>query len=145
MTDINRWHASTCHALRNSGDTVDAHSNRMICALIQYNPPGVDLGKLALAIAVHDKGESGVGDICAEAKRENPELAAKLDQVEWERRRQLGLEMPSLTPLEARWLRFLDRHDALQWMMAVAPWEAERPEWVAARKRLHEMANALGV
>jgi hypothetical protein len=37
-SDVNRWHASRCHALRNSGDTTDAHAARCCRLLLALKP-----------------------------------------------------------------------------------------------------------
>jgi hypothetical protein len=143
--DVNRWHHNKSRRLRDCGDTVDKHSNRMIRLMVYLNPAGVDQGKLALAIAVHDIGETATGDVSYVTKREHPDLSAKLDQLEWQARKNMHQRAPTLNPLEERWLRFLDRLDSYLMANDADPSVLSLPEWTRDYTRLQDQAKSLGI
>ena len=107
--DVNRWAANKSPKLRNSGDTNDQHSLRMIKLLIALfgNQFGKRIRTTMHAIALHDVGESQLGDVSGKAKQEHPQLAAALDQAEAENRAAMGLRMPKLNETEWHSLRAL--------------------------------------
>ena len=77
-----RWHSSPWPALRNSGDTVDAHQNRMIRDARLYFPrAGMELVD---AIIGHDLPECLSGDYSTPDKDSIPGLRASLDAVDWQ-------------------------------------------------------------
>lgn len=146
QSDVNRWAGNKSPRLRDSGDTTDKHSLRMIKLLIALFPDLNYDQSLVLAIALHDVGESQVGDVSGKAKQEYPKLAAALDQVEAENRAAMGLTIPKLNETEWRILHFLDRLDAVMWssihdpdqLFCDADWQ-ETINWLSAQ------ADALGV
>lgn len=147
QSDVNRWHANKSPKLRDSGDTTDQHSLRMIKLLIALFPDLWQLisDRLFRAIALHDFGESQLGDVSGKAKQEHPQLAAALDQAEAENRAAMGLRMPKLNETEWRILRFLDRLDALMWCNIHDPEQLADQDWQECIEWLAEQADALRV
>ena len=144
QSDVRRWHANKSPKLRSSGDTTDQHSLRMIKLLIALF--GDQCRKRLLhAIALHDVGESQLGDVSGPAKRERPELVAALDQAEAENRVAMGLRMPKLNETEWRVLHFLDRLDAVMWCNIHDPMQLADPDWQECIEWLAQQADLLGV
>lgn len=144
QSDVNRWHANRSPKLRDSGDTTDKHSLRMIKLLIALFPNFCDT-RLSAIIATHDMGESQLGDVSAKAKQEHPQLAAALDQAEAENRAAMGLRMPKLTATECCILRFLDRLDAVMWCIIHDPLQLADQDWQECIEWLAAQADALHV
>jgi 5'-deoxynucleotidase YfbR-like HD superfamily hydrolase len=144
QSDVNRWHANRSPKLRNSGDTTDKHSLRMIKLLIALFPNFCDT-RLSAIVALHDFGESQLGDVSGKAKKEHPQLAAALDQAEAENRAAMGLTMPKLNETEWRILHFLDRLDAVMWCNIHDPEQLLDPDWQECIEWLAEQADALRV
>jgi 5'-deoxynucleotidase YfbR-like HD superfamily hydrolase len=114
--DINRWH---CHpALRNSGDTVSAHSARVaslchsLAARIGHPLHDSDLPYAALH---HDAAEQVLGDMPAPAKARFPALAAAYAKAELQVLTEMGKTW-NLTRTENDILTLCDKLDALMWM-----------------------------
>ena len=145
QSDVNRWHANKSPRLRSSGDSTDQHSLRMIKLLIALAPDLLISDRLFRAIALHDVGESQLGDVSGPAKQERPELVAALDQAEWENRVAMGLRMPKLNETEWRILHFLDRLDAVMWCNIHDPDQLRDQDWQECIEWLAEQADALGV
>ena len=144
-SDVNRWHANKSPKLRDSGDTTDKHSLRMIKLLVALFPDLYYDQSLVLAIALHDVGESQLGDVSGKAKQEHPQLAAALGQAEAENRAAMGLRMPKLSETEWRILHFLDRLDALMWCKIHDPEQLRDPDWQECIEWLAQQADLLGV
>jgi len=145
QSDVNRWAANKNPKLRGSGDTTDKHSLRMIKLLIALAPDLLISDRLLHAIALHDVGESQIGDVSGKAKQERPQLAAWLDHAEAENRAAMGLTMPKLNETECRILHFLDRLDALMWCKIYDPEQLRDPDWQECIEWLAQQADALGV
>ena len=145
QSDVNRWAGNKSPRLRDSGDTTDKHSLRMIKLLIALFPDLNYDQSLVLAIALHDVGESQVGDVSGKAKQEYPKLAAALDQVEAENRAAMGLTIPKLNKREWRVLHFLDRLDAVIWVKIHDPAQLADQDWQGCIDWLSAQADALGV
>jgi len=150
QSDVNRWHANRSPKLRDSGDTTDKHSLRMIKLLIALNPhlPVSSMRRASLllwAIALHDVGESQLGDVSGKAKAEHPKLAAALDQAEAENRAAMGLKMPKLNETQWLVLHFLDRLDAVIWCNIHDPDQLCDADWQETINWLSAQADALGV
>lgn len=145
QSDVNRWHANKSPKLRDSGDTTDKHSLRMIKLLIALAPNLLISDRLFRAIALHDVGESQLGDVSGKAKKEHPQLAAALDQAEWENRAAMGLTMPKLNETECRILIFLDRLDAVMWTKIHDPDQLRDQDWQECIEWLAQQADLLGV
>lgn len=145
QSDVNRWAANKSPKLRDSGDTTDKHSLRMIKLLIALAPDLLISDRLFRAIALHDVGESQLGDVSAKAKQEHPQLAAALDQAEAENRAAMGLRMPKLNETEWRILHFLDRLDAVMWCNIHDPDQLCDADWQDAIQWLAAQADLLNV
>ena len=145
QSDVNRWHANKSPKLRNSGDTTDKHSLRMIKLLIALAPDLLISDRLFRAIALHDVGESQLGDVSGKAKQEHPQLAAALDQAEAENRAAMRLKMPKLSETEWRILHFLDRLDAVMWVTIHDPGQLADQDWQECIEWLAQQADLLGV
>ena len=145
--DVNRWAANKSPKLRDSGDTTDKHSLRMIKLLIALfgNQFGKRIRTTMHAIALHDVGESQLGDVSGKAKQEHPQLAAALHQAEAENRAAMGLRMPKLNETEWRVLHFLHRLDALMWCKIHDPEQLCDADWQGCIEWLGAQADALCV
>ena len=110
---VNRWHTNPCHALRNSQDTVHAHSARVALILWQLWPDSTR--EDILAALHHDLGESVTGDVSRMAKREMPSLGRLLDSIETGFANKHGLQQV------ARWdrIKLADDIDAFMWAASV--------------------------
>jgi len=145
QSDVNRWHANKSPRLRDSGDTTDRHSLRMIKLLVALFPDLNYDQSLILAIALHDVGESQLADVSGKAKQEHPRLASALDQAEAENRAAMGLKMPKLNETQWRILHFLDRLDAVMWCNIHDPGQLCDADWQQTIEWLAQQADALGV
>lgn len=144
-SDVNRWAANRSPKLRDSGDSTDKHSLRMIKLLIALFPDLLIPDRLFRAIALHDVGESQLGDMSGKAKQEHPQLAAALDQAEAENRAAMGLRMPRLKETQWRILHFLDRLDACMWCKIHDPDQLTDPDWQECIQWLAQQADLLNV
>lgn len=106
---INRWHTNP--RLRNSGDSNDAHSNRMAKLALWLFPDDCDVNLLA-EIVMHDAGESVTGDVPSHAK--TGPLGSEVRARERHFREENGL-IYSLSPRQWAILGFLDLLDAWLW------------------------------
>lgn len=145
--DANRWHTNQSPALRNSGDTIDSHSNRMAKMALWLWGDDVSRELLA-AIVFHDCAESGpggTGDVPGPSK-EGAYLGAILER-QWrvEEERGIACLLDALSEEDEARLHFLDRLDAYRWAAAVAPWEMGDDDWPEARASLLHDAERLGV
>ena len=144
---VMRWHANQSPALRNSGDTIDSHSNRMAKMALWLWGDDVSRQLLA-AIVCHDVAESGpggTGDVPGPSK-EGAYLSAILErQRDVEGDRGISRLMSALSGEDANRLWFLDRLDAYRWAAAVAPWELGDDGWPEARAWILRGAERLGV
>lgn len=136
-----RWHANA--ELEGSGDHTDGHSGRMAVLAICLFPDAS--AALYAAIAAHDLGEQGLGDVTADAKRADPVLKARLDFAEERSRQGMGLALPPLSADDARRLKFLDRLDAFLWMRLRAPWLEGHADWGRDRDWLRVSGAELGL
>ncbi len=132
-----RWHASTCHALQHSGDTVAAHSGRMATLAHQLWPD--DTG-LMTACLYHDLPESVTGDVPSEAKRRDSILCAAMRTAEQAVANEHGWPVG-----DSHHLKFLDRLDAYLWMLRIAPYCAQEDDWRQASEWLLQQAARLNV
>jgi hypothetical protein len=90
--------------------------------------------ELLVACICHDLGESGLGDVPSDAKRD-PEMKAALDRLEARRLDALGMSY-TVTEADEKRLKFLDHLDAYLWMQHNAPHCASLPAWVEAAEML---------
>ena len=107
---VNRWHSNPWPALRNSGDTIDAHQWRVWRLLMQINPgASIELQHYALT---HDEAERTLGDMPSPAKDKFPELAAMYEQAEAGERVRMG---HNARPDGWELVRLCDMADAFRW------------------------------
>lgn len=144
---VNRWHANKWPALRNSGDTTDAHCNRMAkMALYLW---GKDASReLLAAIVYHDDSEGGPGgsgDVPGPIGGTSLGHAVKVHQSLQEEGRGTGDYLRGLSEADAARLRFLDRLDAWRWASLIEPRALADDGWPECRAWLVEEAWRLGV
>jgi 5'-deoxynucleotidase YfbR-like HD superfamily hydrolase len=140
-SDVNRWHASRCHALRNSGDTTDAHAARCCRLLLALKPDAS--ANLIAATLHHDVAERVTGDTPMGAKRDAT-LRDTLVRLEIAETMRLRLS-EAVTAEEADWIKLVDRLDAYLWCAMVAPAELRRDDWADAYCDILDRAKLLDV
>ena len=142
--DINRWHSNADIRLRNSGDTVAKHSQRVqtlchsLAAFLGHDLVRSDLLREAL---YHDAAEAVLGDMPSPAKKRFPALAAAYEKAELAVLIEMGHTW-NLTRLESDMLCLCDKLDALLWARHCNA--AGTHEWAMAEARLWVMAHKLG-
>lgn len=141
-SNVNRWHASRCHALRNSGDTTDAHAARCCRLLIALKPDAS--ANLIAACLHHDVAERATGDTPWGAKINDATLRDVLVRLEIAEIMRLGLTEPR-TANDADWIKLVDRLDAYLWCAMVAPGQLRNADWNAAYADVIARAARLGV
>ena len=143
--DVNRWHASRCHALRRSGDTTDAHAARC-CGLVVELFPAASR-ELIVATLYHDKAERATGDNPWGAKLASEDLRSVLVFLECRENARLGISrwFEALTPVEWDWVKLVDRLDAYLWCQMVAPAELDAGDWRNAWADIMARADRLSV
>jgi hypothetical protein len=144
-SDVNRWHASRCHALRNSGDTTDAHAARCCRLLLALKPDAS--ANLIAAMLHHDVAERVTGDNPWGAKLASEDLRSVLVFLECRENARLGISrwFEALTPVGFDWIKLVDRMDAYLWCQMVAPGEFARHDWRLSWADILERADRLGV
>lgn len=85
-----------------------------------------------------------MGDVAYPVKKADPDLAAKLDQMEALHMESRGLDVVYLDERDHRKLRMCDRIDAVLWMMRCEPRLAETPQWQSDIAFCRSEAAALG-
>jgi 5'-deoxynucleotidase YfbR-like HD superfamily hydrolase len=140
-SDVTRWHASRCHALRNSGDTTDAHAARC-CRLLLALKPDASANLLAACLH-HDVPERVTGDVPWGAKQDATlrDTLVRLDIGETMR---IGLAEPR-TQEEHDWIKLVDRLDAYLWCQMIAPAELATQDWRNAWADVWNRSARLGV
>jgi hypothetical protein len=142
--DINRWHSNPVAALRNSGDTVNAHARRVqtLChGLAAHLGHPLIYSDLLRAALYHDAAEAVLGDMPSPAKERFPALAAAYEKAELAVLIEMGHTW-NLTRLESDMLCLCDKLDALLWARHCQA--ADSDEWRQAEARLWVMAHKLG-
>jgi hypothetical protein len=126
MGDVTRWHASRIPALRNSGDTVNAHHKR--CgALARHLFPGRP-DAFYLAVENRDTPEFWLGDPPAGIKERFPDTGAAYRTAESVIIRLHGIPQPA-NERERLAIKLVDHLDAYLWMLEWAPEQAESDGW----------------
>lgn len=127
--DVNRWHSHPSRLLRQSGDTIHAHSARCAMLLAWLNPKADLRG-----VIFHDAAETITGDIPYGAKRrwQMPDMQ--------DAERDLGI-----ATICAPWIKLVDNLDAYLWMLDVDPREKEKPDWRDMRTDIIQSAANLSV
>jgi hypothetical protein len=124
-SDVARWHASRCHALRHSGDTTDAHAARCCRLLLALKPDAS--ANLIAATLHHDVAERVTGDVPFGAKQDAT-LRDTLVRLEVNENMRLQLR-EAVTLDEWHWIKLVDRLDAYLWAQMVAPAELAKQDW----------------
>jgi 5'-deoxynucleotidase YfbR-like HD superfamily hydrolase len=140
-SDVNRWHASRSYALRNSGDTTDAHAARCCRLLLALKPDAS--ANLIAATLHHDVAERVTGDTPWAAKKDAT-LRDTLVRLEIAETMRLRLA-EAVTAEEADWIKLVDRLDAYLWAQMVDRAELATQDWRNAWADLLTRADALGV
>ena len=140
---VSRWHANPCHALRVSGDTIDAHQTRCVVLLRELHPRADN--HLVEVVRTHDEPERILGDMPAPVKLDFPEIARAYAQAEAEIRRANGLPWVRAYTDDRRWLKLVDRLDAWTWARDHAPEVLSQPDFVVMRQDVLAHAMTLRV
>jgi hypothetical protein len=140
-SDVTRWHASRCHALRHSGDTTDAHAARCCRLLLALKPDAS--ANLIAATLHHDVAERVTGDVPFGAKQDAT-LRDTLVRLEVNENMRLQLR-EAVTLDEWDWIKLVDRLDAYLWAQMVAPAELAKQDWRNAWADILARAGRLDV
>jgi hypothetical protein len=140
-SDVARWHASRCHALRHSGDTTDAHAARC-CRLLLALKPDASANLIASTLH-HDVAERVTGDTPWNAKQDAT-LRDTLVRLEVNENMRLQLR-EAVTLDEWDWIKLVDRLDAYLWAQMVAPAELAKQDWRNAWADILARAGRLDV
>lgn len=130
--DVNRWHSHPSRLLRQSGDTIHAHSAR--CAmLLLHLKPNASADELEACI-LHDAAETITGDIPYAAKRRwtMPDMSDADEE--------LGVNV-SCSP----WVKLADNLDAYLWMLSVDGDLRFAHEWRKMRTEILRLADDMEV
>ena len=141
--NVRRYHTNPVMAAL--GQTNGDHHGRCVQLLLYFH----DCPSLALvrAMATHDCGERGAGDLGAPFKKANPEVAAQHAEVEAGFRRDMlgGLDpLDDVTEQDLRWLALIDRLESYAFMVTHASGERARDGWPLARSQLVAAAWSAG-
>jgi 5'-deoxynucleotidase YfbR-like HD superfamily hydrolase len=140
-SDVARWHASRCHALRHSGDTTDAHAARCCRLLLALKSDAS--ANLIAATLHHDVAERVTGDVPFGAKQDAT-LRDTLVRLEVNENMRLQLR-EAVTLDEWHWIKLVDRLDAYLWAQMVAPAELSKQDWRNAWADILARAGRLDV
>jgi len=115
---VNRWHCYPDERLRNSGDTIDAHQDRVALLCNQFSTAIGLTGDrrfwLFFAAGHHDEAEKVLGDMPGPAKERFPALAAAYAKAEREVLAEMGLQW-TMTEQDAAILHLADKLDGELW------------------------------
>jgi len=142
---VNRWHNNKHAELRNSGDMVGGHAQRVAILYMELfgNALGMveTLRNLTVCI-LHDAPESLSGDIPSPAKRIVPLLGTadkEAEAVYWD-----DMEEPNFS-VKSREVALCDFLDAILFMMMHKPHLMKRADWSEDIELCIEMAHGLGL
>jgi len=140
-TFVRRWHRNA--DLADTTDPIGGHSARVALLLLNYWPMS---SVFAITHALtHDLGEAYAGDVPGNIKRQHPELAEALEEVEGLGAKMMGVADPNCTAREMAQVNLCDKLDAYLWMRHHKPGLANDPDWKASREWLLDEADRLGV
>lgn len=140
-TFVRRWHRNP--DLADTNDPIGGHSARVALLLLNYWPMS---SVFAITHALtHDLGEAYAGDVPGNIKRQHPELAGALEEVEALGAKMMGVADPNCTAREMAQVNLCDKLDAYLWMRHHKPGLANDPDWQASREWLLDEADRLGV
>jgi len=142
MTDTSpvRWHANANPALRDAGDTIDAHQRRVttLClSLADHMGHPLFGSDLPFAAANHDEAERILGDMPSPAKARFVALAEAYAQAERVILEEMGLTW-TLTAKEQQMLHLCDKLDAHRFAMSRG---VTGQEWDEARTCINVMSD----
>lgn len=106
--EISRWH--TCQPVFQ--ETVGHHTAN-VALLVHYLTDGEASKELLYSALIHDIGEFYTGDLPAPAKRDNPELATRIHDLDYAYLGQQNIEAPLLPESEKNLLRAADILDLI--------------------------------
>ena len=139
---VKRWHMNPVMAW--TGQTLADHQGRCVLLLLALHPG--PSSALIRAVATHDVGEAGAGDLSWTFKVAQPEFAKAHAAYETQARQAIcGLDV-MLTQEDSRWLKLVDRLEAACWCLTTMPGEYARAAsgWERAEDMLLYDAGALG-
>ena len=140
---VNRWHSHPDPTLRNSGDTIDTHQQRVMAlchSLAAAIGHPLTKSDLLRAARHHDEAERVLGDMPAPAKAQFPALAAAYLKAEISVLADADLTW-NLTRIENDMLAICDRLDAWLWATAHG---ATGSEWNEAKANILIIASRIG-
>lgn len=141
--DVARFHANDDRRLRLAGDTNQAHQGRCVQLLLLLHPdPPVGLIR---AMAFHDLGESGIGDVAGPAKRDDPDLADAVAYAESRRMARLGVQITINAGADDMWIKMIDGLDACLFAASVDLKIMESDDWMEHVNRVLGFAYSLRV
>lgn len=134
---VNRWHTHPHPGLRNSQDLTGAHSWRVaiLVTMIAADNPKVSVSTVisdVMAALFHDTPECATGDLASPFKRDNPEIATRLEghDARWLADRSVPAFVQS--PL----VKLCDRLDSYLFMLVQAPDLTHNPPWAKLRRQI---------
>ena len=134
-----RWHANP--QMAHIRETLAEHHARVAQILLALHPsPSLSLIDAALH---HDAGEPRVGDVPWPVKRDNPSLAALLDEIEAGARRAIGCEAP-LSAAATAGLTLAERVAGWMHVAQSLPGVLSEHEWQRDEAVVLDMARAVG-
>jgi 5'-deoxynucleotidase YfbR-like HD superfamily hydrolase len=134
-----RWHCNIDHRLRESGDTVGAHTYRALMLLLMLNP--LPSAHLIACLATHDTPEVFTGDMPGPMKR--GAVKEMMDHYESEIIKKYKLPVPSGKDL--LWVELCDKLDAILWVRERSPHLLRAYDWIEAWAKILSIADTLGV
>ena len=137
--NVRRWHHSAHWQLRDSGDCIHSHGNRMaVLGLTIFG--GAFTRDDLVACALHDQPESWTGDVSYDAKRYHGEIAKAHDIAETFTTKRFDITC-AVSPR----VKMIDGLDCTLWQIDRAPMLTHLVEWVEHRNAVLDQAAALSV
>jgi len=136
---VRRWHANP--DLTHTTDFLLGHGGRVVL-ILHHLMPNVSRNVI-LAALFHDLGEIATGDVPAITKKEHPDLAKMLENIERSKRLDIGVEI-HISEGEKRLIKFADRIDAYFWAQHHAPHSVEKIDFTYSRNWIDGEAVRLG-
>lgn len=138
---VMRYHANPTFNIYHQTDA--DHSWGCAALIFMLNPnPSVELIKAAI---FHDSGEYWAGDLAHPFKAENPEIAEAHREVEFKLAKDNGVPQYSLTEEEEKWLKFVDRLEALLFCKMYSEREYKQDDWKSNNSQVVALSKELSV